>query len=56
MCFLRREMEAGELRLSCENFFLKKWLGASAVKKVDESLDSRQGPEPTARIEAIELN
>jgi hypothetical protein len=37
------------------DFFLRKWFGASATKKADESLDSRQGPEPTARIEAMAL-
>ena len=31
-------------------FFLRKWFGASAAKKVDEPLDSRQGQEPTARV------
>jgi hypothetical protein len=34
-------------------FFLRKWFGASVAKKADDSPDSRQGQEPTARIEAL---
>ena len=39
-----------------EDFFLRKWIEASAVKKANELLDSRQGPEPMARKEAVRMN
>jgi len=39
-----------------KEFFLRKWLGASAAKKGDEPLDSRQSQEPTTSVGAMMLN
>jgi hypothetical protein len=40
----------------CKGLFPEKMVRSQRYKKVDELLDSRQGQEPTSRVEAMMLN